>query len=364
MSSSFSEFKQIATARPALIVPAMIMLIFSLFNLTAPPDPARAAAAFNLGIVNLDEGLTFPPIRVSSRVLDGLSENLPFKVIELADDKSARSALEAGEVAAVVLFAQDFSKSAISDKDFEIEVWNAHHLTVTETQIAAQLPMMIEMAMSAGVANLRLALAKGRIPSGKLPVTAKVETFHMAVNSTVLVAPFVMNFATWLGAFVGAMLLFQATKPVSDPKGRAKLRTLVPIASLAIASFMLALVVAATTGQWGLFLSVWLNVWLVALCLGWLFVGLFSALGMISVAVILPVAFYQAALGGTMAPVAAAPNWLGATADVVPFDLIGRAYRGVMHGADGGLPLIWLGSAAVIGLALIWAAGFLGKRLG
>ena len=66
----------------AMIVPSMIMLIFSLFNMTAPLDPERAASVFRLGVVNQDEGLTSPPIRISSRMLGGLGENLPFKINE------------------------------------------------------------------------------------------------------------------------------------------------------------------------------------------------------------------------------------------------------------------------------------------
>jgi hypothetical protein len=35
------------------------MLIFSIFNLTTPSDPARIASAFKLGIVNQDSGPQF-----------------------------------------------------------------------------------------------------------------------------------------------------------------------------------------------------------------------------------------------------------------------------------------------------------------
>ena len=110
--------------------------------------------------------------------MDGISGNLPFTITELDNREIARSALESGEVAIVILFPADFSKLAVSDKNFSIEIWNTQHLTVAETQMASQLPMMIQMALSAGVANLRLAMSKSQMPSLDLTVTANVETLY------------------------------------------------------------------------------------------------------------------------------------------------------------------------------------------
>jgi hypothetical protein len=353
MSTVINQFKQPTLSRPALLVPLAIVLIFSVFNLTAPQDGARIAAEFKIGIVNQDDGLAFPPIRIASKVMEGLVGNMPFQVMEIADPDTARSALEAGDVAAVILFAPEFSKNAFGDDNFEVEIWNAQHLTIGQTQIAAQLPAMMQMALSAGVASLRLAFAKGRLPSGEMPVSIKVETLHKAANSVVLAAPFVMNFATWLATFVGAMLLFLASREMSASSVRAKIRVGLPVVSFGLASLGLAVIVVATTGQWDLFLPVWLNVWAVALCLGWLLTGLFSLLGIGAIVLILPVVFYQNALGGTMAPIGAAPPWLGSIAGLVPFERIGAGYRGVVHGAGFDLPLVWLAGAGTVGLVLI-----------
>ena len=71
-------------------------------------------------------------------------------------------------------------------KNFSIEIWNTQHLTVAETQMASQLPMMIQMALSSGVANLRLAMSKSQMPSLNLTVTANVETLHRAANTAIL----------------------------------------------------------------------------------------------------------------------------------------------------------------------------------
>jgi len=42
--------------------------------------------------------------------------------------------------------------------------------------------------------------------------------------------------------------------------------------------------------------------------------------------------------------------------------LIGSAYRGVMYDAGGGLPFIWLLSAALIGIILIWGSAIVKGR--
>ena len=361
MSSSIAEFRQSKLFKPAIMVPAMIMLIFSLFNLTAPADPVRTAAAFNLGVVNQDEGLTFPPMKLASIAMEGIAGSMPFTVTVLDDPEIARSALESGDVATVILFPADFSKLAVGDKNFSIEIWNTQHLTVAETQMASQLPMMIQMALSSGVANLRLAMSKGQMPSLNLTVTADVKTLHSAENTATLPAPFVMTFTSWLAAMVGTILLFLATSQMAS-LNRAYVRTLVPVMTMGLASFVLALVVVSTTLQWAQFIGIWLNVWIVSLCLVWLFMGIFELVGLWSLFVILPTVFYQSVLGGSMAPVAAAPDWLREIGEIIPFDSIGAAYRGVIYDAGGGLPFIWLLSAALIGIILIWGSAIIRGR--
>jgi len=358
MSSSIDQFRRSEFFKPAIMVPAMIMLIFSLFNLTAPVDPVRTASAFNLGIVNQDEGLTFPPMKLATIAMDEISGNLPFTVTELDNPEIARSALEVGEVATVIIFPKDFSKLAVGNENFSIEILITEHLTVAETQMASQLPMMVQMALSSGVANLRLAMSKGQMPSLDLTVTADVETLHRAESTATLPAPFVMTFTSWLAAMVGTILLFLATSKMAS-MNRAYIRTLVPVMTMGLASFVLALVVVSTTLQWVQFIGIWLNVWIVSLCLVWLFMGIFELAGLWSLIVILPTVFYQSVLGGSIAPVAAAPDWLREIGEVIPFDSIGAAYRGVMYDAGGDLPFIWLLSAALIGIILIWGSAII-----
>jgi len=366
MSSSIDQFRRSELFKPAIMVPAMIMMIFSLFNLTAPADPVRTASAFNLGVVNQDEGLAFPPMNLASIAMEGIAGSMPFTVTVLDDPEIAHDALESGDVATVILFPADFSKLAVGDKNFSIEIWNTQHLTVAETQMASQLPKMIQFALSSGVSNLRLAMSKGQMPSLDLTVTANVETLHRAENTATLPAPFVMTFTSWLAAMVGTILLFLATSarfaPSMASMNRAYVRTLIPVMTMGLASFVLALVVVSTTLQWALFIGIWLNVWIVSLCLVWLFMGIFEVAGLWSLIVILPTVFYQSVLGGSMAPVAAAPDWLREIGEVIPFDSIGAAYRGVMYDAGGGLPFIWLLSAALIGIILIWGSAIIRDR--
>jgi ABC-2 type transport system permease protein len=193
------------------------------------------------------------------------------------------------------------------------------------------------------------------MPSLAPTVTADVETLHSAESTATLPAPFVMTFTSWLAAMVGTILLFLATSQMAS-MNRAYVRTLVPVMTMGLASFVLALVVIFTTSQWEQFIGVWLSVWIVSLCLVWLFMGIFEVAGLWSLLVILPTVFYQPVLGGSMAPVAAAPDWLREIGEVIPFDSIGAAYRSVMYDASGGLPFIWLLSAALIGIILIWGS--------
>lgn len=345
--------------RAAIIVPTSIMLIFSIFNLTAPPDPVRQAASFRLGIVNLDKGSIFPPIKVSDKVMEGLLGGLPFTVSQIDSKDSARIALEAGDVAAVLIFPETFTKTALSSDPVEFELWNSQHLTIAETALGAQLPNMLQLGMSAGVASMREALAAGRLPASELPVTGTVEVFHKAQSSAALVAPFVMTSTTWLAAMVGAIMLFLAMKDVPRGMPKALVRTMLPVVSLGMASFALSIVIAMTTGDWGLMMPAWLVVWGAAVCIGWMINGLFAIFGMWALLVVIPAAFYQPAVGGVQAPVTASPEWLRSIAEVLPFDQLGAAYRSVILGGGAGVPIGMFATVGAGGLVLIWLGSLL-----
>lgn len=354
-------FKSTPMFKTALLVPTAIMLLFSLFALTAPPDGERIAASFRLGIVNQDDGLIFPPIRVSSRLLEGLSETMPFAMSEFESKEEARAALNAGDLAAVLIFPAEFSKQAIGSETVDVEIWNANHLSITENQIGAQLPNMLQLGMSAAVSMVRLAFAKGELPTNGLPVKAKVETFHKANSAAQMISPFIFTYATWLAAFVGSMLLFQGSDPLPKGAGKAALCTGFPVLATGIASLIGSLVFASVTGEWSTFLSVWAAIWFGCLCLSWLIGGIFSILKMPALLIVIPTVFYQNALGGGQMNASAAPTWLRSFTSVFHFEELGAGYRSIILGGDMGFPITELAIAALIGLALIWTGSLLRK---
>ena len=339
---------------PAMVVPTAIMLIFSFFSLTAPLDSAKVAGAFRLGIVNNDTGLTFPPLKISSRILEGMRDNLPFQMVDQETQESATAALDRGDISAVLIFPSDFSKLVASGEDVEIEILNGNHLTLLETQLSAQLPALMQANFSAAVLLLRDALSKGQLPDGGFPVFASVTTLHKAANPATLVAPFVMTFTTWLASFVGAMLLFLASKDVGRGSEKALVRIVLPMAVAGIASFVLSLTIAGTTGEFGLLLSVWLTIWAATLAISWLMGGLFAVGGLAALVLVIPVVFYQTSVGGAQAPLAAAPDWLQSVGAVIPFDQLGAMYRAAVLGGGEAIPFDLLGGTAVVGLVFIW----------
>jgi len=360
MPSSNNDFRQSKLFRAAIVVPTLIALIFSIFNLTTPNDPEKISANFRLGIVNLDASKSFPI--VSTQAIKVISRSLPFRIALFKDYEVAKTALSNGEISSVIIFPEDFSELALSESSLNIKVINSDHLTVSETQIASQLPSTFQMGLSAFISNLRLAKIQNKAPSSKMPIQIELETLYKAQSLSSIPSPFVMSFITWLSAMAGSVLLFLATNQVT-PLNRAYIRTVIPIMTMGLSTLALALVVTFTTLQWEVFIMSWLVSWLISVCLSWLFLGIFATIGLSALILILPVVFYQSALSGTIIPLTAAPEWLELIGTSVPFDSIGRAYRSVIFGSNGELPLLWLGSAAFIGLILNWVSEILRGRM-
>ena len=360
MPSSISDFRRSELFKPAIIVPTVIMLIFSIFNLTAPSDPARILSSFELGIVNEDLGPSLPLI--STQAIKGISKSLPFRVTLLKNSETARDALLKGQVSSVITFPENFSQLALSNKNLSIDILNSQHLTIAETQMASQLPSMMQLALSTFVSNLRASKLNNQSTNLGMLVNTNVETMFKAKSLASLPAPFVMSFTTWMASMVGAILLFLGTRQMAF-LNRAYVRTIVPVMTMGFASFALATVVTLTTLQWEVFLMTWLSVWLVCVCLTWLFLGVFEIIGLSALLIILPLVQYQSALSGSVAPVSAAPDWLERIGTAVPFDAIGAAYRAIIFGSDASLPYIWLLSAALMGIVLSWGSAIFKGRM-
>lgn len=374
MGEVLQRIREHQMLRAAIAAPIAIMIIFSLFNLTGAPDQSRLPAAVTLGIVNLDEGVPGMPAPLSQQLLAGMQAGLPVGTERFADEATARTALDEADISAILVFPAGFSRQVMAPGAVDLSFIASQHLSVAETQLAGTLSRQIQAALSAAIAGIRLANATGGGPSaegaGPVPppgANVTVELLHAAGSAAALSAPFVMTFATWIAAFVGALMAFLATRPV---KGRettvpvSGVRTLLPIAVTAVASLALAVTVAWTTGNWDVIVAIWLFAWLASAAVTLLLAGLFAVFGFFAILVALPAVFYQGALSGTQIPIGAAPDWLRSIAEALPFSDLGTGYRTlVIGGPDGSVPILLLIVTAVIGIALIWAGTWLYHRL-
>jgi ABC-2 type transport system permease protein len=374
MGEVLQRIREHQMLRAAIAAPIAIMIIFSLFNLTSAPDQSRLPAAITLGIVNLDEGAPGMPAPLSGQLLAGMQAGLPVGTTIFADEAAARAALEDGEVSAILVFPAGFSRQVLAPGSVDVSFVASQHLSLAETQFAGTLSRQLQASLSAAVAEIRLANAAGGAPPGGGPGAARppaanvtVELLHVAATPAALSAPFVMTFATWIAAFVGALMAFLATRPVKGPETTVPVsgvRTLLPIAVTAIASLALAVTVAWTTGNWSAIVAIWLFAWLASAALTLLIAGLFAVLSFFAILLVLPAVFYQGALSGTQLPIEAAPDWLRNIAEALPFSDLGTGYRSlVIGGPDGSAPIMLLIVTAVIGIALIWTGTWLYHRV-
>jgi uncharacterized phage infection (PIP) family protein YhgE len=343
--------------RPALVAPIVIMFVFSVFNLTAPPDASRLPAAITIGVVNHDAGLPLIPVKLSEQLLEGLRGSLPFQVREFDADDAARMALANGEVSAVLVLPQDFTANAMGGAPITVRLINSQHLSISETQLTGVMAQQLSAGMSAAISTVRLAAAQGRPPTPELPVTVETETLYSASGPAALAAPFVMVFATWVSGFVGAILFYLVTRPEVAPSTAvrvAALRILAPVVVTLLASLLLTLMVAWTGGLWDRFFAIWGTAWLAAAAVTWLLAGLFALFGIWGIILALPLVFYQSILAGAQLPVAAAPDWLRWLGEAVPFSDLSHAFRSVVIGGPFGTrPWLTFIIAAAVGIVLI-----------
>lgn len=366
MQDTLAGIRRHPLFRAAIAAPIGIMIIFSLFNLTAATDQQKLPSAVTLGIVSLDEGVEGMPGPISEQLIAGLDAGLPAGTVRFADEAAAIEALDEGEVSAVLVFPAAFSAEVVAGTPVDLRFLGTQHLSLAETQLSASLARQIEGNMTAAIGGLRQSIAAGAFPpspgaepSAPQPVAVvSTELLYAANNPASLSAPFVMTFATWISAFVGALMAFIASRIFKGahtivPVGT--LRTLLPVAVPAISALCLAVVVAWTTDNWGHLVALWLFVWLAAAAIGLVFAGLFALFGFFALLLALPLVFYQAALSGTQAPAGAIPDWLGSIADAIPFSDIGDGFRAlVIGGPDGSQPILLLLAVAAIGAALVW----------
>lgn len=341
--------------KAALFVPSVIALIFSLFNLSVAPDPAALAAQATIATVNEDAGLPFPPVNMAGRMIEGLGQRLPMHLQAYASEAEARAALDAEEVAAMIVFPADFSTAIAGQGPVPLTVVTSGSLTMGEAQLTGALPSMLESGVAAAVQSIRLGMAQGRMPDLTPPVALQTEVLHAPANAASRMAPFIANFVTALSALVGGIIGWVGTRGFGGARGAA-LRTIVPMIALPLAAGVLAVIVASLAG--GNFVTLWLGAAALGIALGWFFAGSLALFGPIALAVLVPLVFWQSALGGAQMPLAAGPAWLQG-ASVLGLDQIGGYFRAVILGGSGAFPVALAGLAAAAGLAMIWLRGAL-----
>ncbi len=354
------------TFRGTIVAPAVIAIIFVTFNLTGAVDPQTAAGAMRLGIVNLDQGAPGPAgeMRLSEQILEGLGGRAPFAAMPFDAEAAARNALDAGEVFAVLVLPEDFTRAALGGAPVAARVLVSDHLSIAETQLGAALPGTIEANLGTAVTMARLAVAaRLQGPPGPPPVTVVTERLRVAANARIRIAPVILMFATGLGGLIGAILLHVATRDrhrMAAVVTIALMRTRAPAVATGLATLLATVMIGLATEVWENFLPIWLYSWLVGGTIMLGLVALFSVLSFFAVIVGVPLVFYQGLAAGAMAPAAAAPAWVSWINDVLPLPEILAGWRTVVIGGpEGSLPVGQTVEVLAAGLALIWVATFL-----
>lgn len=358
MSLIADALRERPVLRGALIAPSVAALIFSLFTLTAAPDPATLASGVTIATVNHDAGLPFPPINVASRLIDGLDARLPMHLQVFDSDEAARAALDAETVQAVLIFPEDFSRAVAGTEAVPLTLITSGSLTMAEAQMTGALPGMVESGVSAAVQSIRLAMARGQMPDMTPPVALTAEALNPPATAAARVAPFVAGFATALAALVGGILGWVGTRGLGGSRA-AVLRTLFPLIALPVAALVLAGLVAGFAG--GAFGALWLAIVGLGVAFGWFFAGALALFGPLALLVLVPLAFWQPAIGGGQMPLSAAPEWLHWLAPL-HLDAIGGYFRALILGAGHDFPWSLALGAAALGLAMIWLRAALVRR--
>ena len=335
--------------RGAVLAPSAIALIFSLFNLSAAPDPAILASHITIATVNHDAGLPFPPINVADRMLSGLSQRLPMQLQAYDSDASARAALEAETVQAVLIFPQGFSTSVSGSDPVPLTLITSGSLTMAEQQLTGALPALLESGVATAVQSIRLAMAQGRMPDMASPVALTAEVLNPPATAAARMAPFVAGFAMALAAMVGGIIGWIGTRGLDSARA-LRLRIVFPVIAMPVAALVMAAIVTSFSG--GAFFSLWLAIALLGTALSWFAAGSLALFGPAALLVLVPLVFWQAVLGGAQMPMAAAPVWLQWLAPL-GLDQIGAHYRSLIIAGTHPFPWALTAGAAALGLGMM-----------
>lgn len=409
--------------RGALIAPPLVVLVFSLFNLTAVIDQAAVVRTLTLAVVDLDAGAPAPPpigtFRLGDRAVAALEGQMPLRLARFDDVANATKALDDGLAVAVLIIPADFTATAVAGNPPTIEVIVSEHLSVLETQVSRQLPQQVQAALSFVVLLAQPQLAALRqgappptpavpaqaaaprqpgepvvpavpvppvavrsldappatpldaigVPPGQglplappAPLQVVTTPLHAAPHALLLQAPLVLGFASWMGALIGSVLLFLGTRPALAAGNMAVVlgvRTLFPLLAAVVAALIGGITVAALTATWDHFWQLWAFRALVMAAALSTMTALFSVLGFFAFLLAVPLVFYQSTVAATQAPPAAAPAWLGWLGRL-PLEDMTRGTRTLLIGGPAEA-VQWTNIAFLLGAAMI--AGWAGTAL-
>lgn len=356
MAGDFASLKNKPSFRAAFIIPVAIVLIFSFFNLISVADPSTAVSNAKFGLVVEEQEAN---AKMVEQLVDVLKKTVPFASIDYAGSKAAAAALDKGEILAKLTLSTKFGQQLESTKSTVIEVEKATHLTLMENQLSSQIASTLQAAMIAAILSHRLAAATGEPPTPA--VTMMIKGSKSSINPVAIIAPSITTFVIWLSAFVGSVLIFVTTRNEGAGKPVTLFRLFAPLIVSGISALVLATVISTMLSELSLLIKLWGLVWMLLLGLGWLFSGLFAWIGPLAVLIILPLVFLQSALGGTLAPMGAIPDWLQWLAGLAPFQTIGETLRSTILLNELQIPWMPALACMAIGLFLIISRNIFGR---
>lgn len=299
--------------RLAILVPIIISLVFSFFNLTSAVNQQESMGALRVAAVNLDEGISSSAgttLRIGEQVIAGLSAALPFKLDSVADEATARKALDDGEIAAALILPPDFSRAVAGGGTAAVNVLYSDHRSVLEARFGQSLSAQVQAGLSVAV---------------------------MAVGSILL--------------FLGtrSVLSAETVRVVSAA------RIAIPLIAALGTALMAALLTTSLTGTWGEFLELWGFRWLASAAAASMIMALFAWFGFFALLLAVPLVFYQGAVSGLLVPARTAPDWIGWLDDLLPLSEMAQGMRTILIGGpEGSVPWLSVALMLVLSLALIW----------
>ncbi|MSP20563.1 MAG: hypothetical protein EXQ93_03360 [Alphaproteobacteria bacterium] len=209
-------------------------------------------------------------------------------------------------------------------------------------------------------------IAPGTATAGAPAQPVRVTSISLYSASPMLVqAPFVMSFASWMGALIGSVLLFLGSRPLlrDGHVGSVLLaRTLIPLFASVVAGLVAVLVVASLTGNWTNFWELWAFRWLVTAAAMTIVTAMFNLFSFAAFLLAVPLVFYQALAGGMLAPPATAPQWVAWLGRLPVHDATVGLRTLLIGGPEGTVPWVPVSYLLVGAMVMGWIGTLMWSR--